>query len=165
MELGGPSNPTPCLKQLHLAQVAESLSSQILPICRLCVHSTTSLARCCSACPFSQWKCFVLGFHRKFAHAMLVYCHRAPLRTVWVHPARWSWRQQQRCNKCGWCENTLITKKNGDTEHFTEEWVTRLSGMKRKFISGKFKLSIFKICYMSSCSTSLAIFCQETNQK
>lgn len=97
---------------------------------------------------------FVLGFHRKFAHAMLVYCHCAPLRTVWGHPARWSWRQQQRCNKCGWCENTLITKKKGDTEHFIEEWVTRLCGLKRKFINGKFKRTIFKICYLSSCNTN-----------
>lgn len=37
--------------------------------------------------------------------------------------------------------------------------------MKRKFINGKFKLTIFQIGYMSSCSTNLAVFCQEANQK
>lgn len=37
--------------------------------------------------------------------------------------------------------------------------------MKRKFITGKFKLTIIKICYMSSCSTKLSVVCQETNKK
>lgn len=144
------------LEAAHLAQVAESLSDFDYPQAECTQHHLPG--KMLRSLPILLMKmCFVsvCTFH---ACALSL----APLRTVWVHPTT---MEQQRCNTHGWCENTLVIKEKGGTERFTEERVTRLSSMKRKFIYRKFKLIIFKICELSSCSTNLAIFCQEANQK